>query len=283
MTSPEKKSAKESDDIFTPHSRAELLTIAPRLNGSPQGSFIVARFATHISSLPCPPGREEQKYNSMLSREILGDESQKEVFIGGPRFTAGLQGSFFVWRLDTQLSQSPYPPGRLYASKYSSRSSADRHGQSSRAGLLTAAPRFTGASQSLSFVVRVITQRSVSPKVPGRFEKMYNSKPSAEIQPGKSAYEVLTVGPRFTGSPKAKSAFVGPPPTSIAAIVTVSINLILQASDHFILHRPFCVLPDWTPLSGCPAIRMNGKTGGGGRFDFDSRAVVGEIDVKFPV
>jgi hypothetical protein len=68
------------------HSPAELLTVGPRLTGSPQGSLAVGRVATQRSRLPDPPGRPEQKYSSSPSAEIFGPWSEDEVLKGGPRF-----------------------------------------------------------------------------------------------------------------------------------------------------------------------------------------------------
>jgi hypothetical protein len=56
----------------------------------------------------------------------------------------------------------------------------------------------------------VANQMSGPPWPPGRFEGKHNVRPSDEIHGPPSLYAVLIGGPRFSGSPKTKSALASP-------------------------------------------------------------------------
>jgi hypothetical protein len=55
-----------------------------------------------------------------------------------------------------------------------------------------------------------------------------------------SGDEVLMVGPKFTDSPKVKSALALPPPMAIAATIPTITNLILLLFNQNIRHLTFC-------------------------------------------
>jgi len=68
-------------------------------------------------------------------------------------------------------------------------------------------PRFTGSTHGSIVVALVVTYRSALPYPPGRFDWKISISPSAEMLGELSALELLTIAPRFVGSPKVKSAF----------------------------------------------------------------------------
>jgi len=106
------------------------------------------------------------KYRVEPSLEMSGLFSTSGLLTVGPRLTGGLQGSFLVFRVVTQMSLLPKPPGRSEL-KYSDSPSNDTLGPPSSAELFTVGPRLTGVPQGSSLVFRVVTQMSCEPK-PGR-------------------------------------------------------------------------------------------------------------------
>jgi hypothetical protein len=86
----------------------------------------------------------------------------------------------------------------------------------SSAELLTFGPRFASGPQASSVFERLVTHRSFPPYPPGRSEWKKSQRPLSEMQDPLSKAELLTVGPRFVGVPKVKSAFV----TSVAKLNT---------------------------------------------------------------
>jgi len=71
--------------------------------------------------------------------------------------------------------------------------------------LLTGGPRFTGVLHSSSIFARVVTQASHEPYPPDRLDIKNNIRPLEEIHGIASIPELLTVEPRFTGSPQGSS------------------------------------------------------------------------------
>ncbi len=100
---------------------------------------------------------------------MSGLPSLAELLTVGPRLTGADQGSFFVVRVVTHMSQLPYPPGRL-DSKKRDRPSAEILGPLSPAELLTNAPRLTVVSQGSETVGRLVIHRSPTPDPPDRLD-----------------------------------------------------------------------------------------------------------------
>lgn len=120
-----------------------------------------------MSSYPHPPDRLERKYSSSSSGLSRGECSYPEVLTTAPIFSGGAQGSSWVARRVTQISQSPYTPGLLYATKYISRPSDEMFTSLSLWSVLIGAPRFSGSPQSFSSVCLLDTHISQPPSPPG--------------------------------------------------------------------------------------------------------------------
>jgi hypothetical protein len=95
---------------------------------------------------------------------------------------------------------------------------------------------------------------SYNPCPPVRLEKKYISKPSDEKLVGPSSpfmpsRGLLTIGPRFVGLPKVKSAFTLPTASTIAATIPTKTILIFAQVDNFITHLPFCLYQGKTTIT----------------------------------
>src|SRR5512143_821298 len=127
-----------------------------RLTAGPQSASIDRRVETHRLQ-----GHARLKTRVKPSDETLACTSSPGPLTLGPRFAGSPHSSAVVDRLATQISSSPYPPGRG-DEKYSDSASADTSALCA-ANAPTGGPTFAALPQGSPGRCRVATHRCVSP------------------------------------------------------------------------------------------------------------------------
>src|SRR5262249_31368239 len=127
-----------------------LLIPGPRWAAFSHGAFLSFRLHIHRSyELFRLPGRHEEKTSMSRSLDRHGQQSWEPLLTFGPMLAGLAHGEVRDFRVVTQMSSPPWPPGRSEENNSVSPSSV-RKGVSSLCSLFTTGPRFTATDHSQS-------------------------------------------------------------------------------------------------------------------------------------